>query len=358
MSTTQASAEDRHDRRRERRLRQAPPDRPALLAGAAGQRDRPDGHPSGAARPDPRPRHAPGAAGGAPGARITRTTDRRAALDGADYVICSIQVGGLEMYEPDVEIPRRYGIDQTVGDTLGPGGVFRGLRTVPVLVSIARDMEALCPHALLVNYSNPMNINMWGVSAPTQDSQHRALPLGAGHGRPAGPLPGRPARRALLLVRRDQPPGLVPGPAPGARRGAGGGPLPPAAPEAGRPGDVRPGPGALRGDAPLRLLRHREHPPHERVRPLVPHLKRSRSSASPPPAGTTSTSARTARTRTTRRWSARPGGEEPIETERTHEYCSYIVNSMETNTPYVMNANVPNTLGPLRRRSAAGPAPC
>ena len=56
------------------------------------------------------------------GARITRTTDRRAALDSADYVICSIQVGGLEMYEPDVEIPRRYGIDQTVGDTLGPGG--------------------------------------------------------------------------------------------------------------------------------------------------------------------------------------------------------------------------------------------
>src|SRR3712207_1288200 len=85
-------------------------------------------------------------------ASVTKTTDRRAALDGADYVVCSIQVGGLEMYEPDVEIPRRYGIDQTVGDTLGPGGVFRGLRTVPVLVSIGRDMEALCPHALFVNY--------------------------------------------------------------------------------------------------------------------------------------------------------------------------------------------------------------
>src|SRR5919106_4827265 len=98
------------------------------------------------------------------GAKITKTTDRRAALDGADYVISMIQVGGLEMYEHDVEIPRRYGIDQTVGDTLGPGGVFRGLRTIPVLTSIAKDMEELCPRALFINYSNPMNINMWAVS--------------------------------------------------------------------------------------------------------------------------------------------------------------------------------------------------
>ncbi len=73
-------------------------------------------------------------------ARVWTTTDRRAALDGADYVVCSIQVGGLGMYAHDVEIPRTYGIDQTVGDTLGPGGVFRGLRTIPVFQSIARDM--------------------------------------------------------------------------------------------------------------------------------------------------------------------------------------------------------------------------
>src|SRR5438093_5594814 len=98
-------------------------------------------------------------------ATVTKTTDRREALDGADYVICSIQVGGLEMYEHDVGIPRRYGVDQTVGDTLGPGGVFRGLRTVPVLASIGQDMAELCPHALFVNYSNPMNINMWGFHA-------------------------------------------------------------------------------------------------------------------------------------------------------------------------------------------------
>jgi len=100
---------------------------------------------------------------GAP-TRIEATTDRRAALDGANYVIIMIQVGGLEAFEMDVTIPRRHGVDQTVGDTIGPGGVFRGLRTVPVLLSICRDMEELCPHALLINYANPMAINCWAMN--------------------------------------------------------------------------------------------------------------------------------------------------------------------------------------------------
>ena len=91
--------------------------------------------------------------------KVEATLDRRAALDGADYVVVMIQVGGLEMYEPDVVIPRRYGVDQTVGDSLGPGGVFRGLRTIPVLLDICRDMAELCPNALLINYSNPMALN-------------------------------------------------------------------------------------------------------------------------------------------------------------------------------------------------------
>ena len=101
-------------------------------------------------------------------AKVESTLDRRRALDGADYVIVMIQVGGLDAFKTDVEIPRRYGIDQTVGDTLGPGGVFRGLRTVPVLVDICRDMSELCPEALLVNYSNPMAINCWGLNAATK----------------------------------------------------------------------------------------------------------------------------------------------------------------------------------------------
>ncbi|MEL6272657.1 MAG: alpha-glucosidase/alpha-galactosidase, partial [Chloroflexota bacterium] len=98
-------------------------------------------------------------------ATIEATTDRREALKGADYVVCMIQVGG---YEPatviDFEIPRKYGLEQTIGDTLGIGGIMRGLRTIPVLVDIVRDMEQLCPDALFINYVNPMCINQWALS--------------------------------------------------------------------------------------------------------------------------------------------------------------------------------------------------
>jgi alpha-galactosidase len=101
---------------------------------------------------------------GAP-ATISATTDRRAALDGAGYVINMIQVGG---YEPctvtDFEIPKRFGLRQTIGDTLGIGGIMRGLRTIPVLLSICRDMEEVCPDAWLLNYSNPMAMNCRAVN--------------------------------------------------------------------------------------------------------------------------------------------------------------------------------------------------
>ncbi len=92
-------------------------------------------------------------------ARVTQTTSRQRALDGANYVIVTFQVGGLEAYRHDVEIPRRYGLDQCVGDTLGPGGVFRFLRSAPAYHEIAQDMRTLCPDALLINYANPMAMN-------------------------------------------------------------------------------------------------------------------------------------------------------------------------------------------------------
>lgn len=84
------------------------------------------------------------------------TLDRREALKDADYVIIMIQVGGFEAFKHDYEIPLKYGVDQCIGDSLGPGGVFRGLRTIPVLADIVRDMEELCPNAYLLNYANPM----------------------------------------------------------------------------------------------------------------------------------------------------------------------------------------------------------
>lgn len=100
--------------------------------------------------------------------RIEATTDRREALGSADYVICMIQVGG---YKPstviDFDIPRKYGLRQTIADTLGVGGIMRGLRTIPVLLDIAKDMEELCPDALFLNYVNPMAINQWALSRGT-----------------------------------------------------------------------------------------------------------------------------------------------------------------------------------------------
>ena len=102
------------------------------------------------------------------GAKIESTTNRRKALNGADYVIITIDVGGLEAYLSDIQIPDKYGVNQNVGDTLGPGGVFRGLRLVPILLDICMDMENICPDALLINYSNPMAISCWSMNKATR----------------------------------------------------------------------------------------------------------------------------------------------------------------------------------------------
>ena len=100
-------------------------------------------------------------------ARVEATTDRREAVRDADYVITTFQQGGLDAYELDIEIPQRYGVEQCVGDTLGPGGVFRALRTIPVLIGLCHDMDDLAPGALLLNYVNPMVANCWAVDVAT-----------------------------------------------------------------------------------------------------------------------------------------------------------------------------------------------
>jgi alpha-galactosidase len=100
---------------------------------------------------------------------IQATLDRREALAGADYVVCMIQVAG---YTPgtviDFEIPKKYGLRQTIADTLGIGGIMRALRTIPILLDICRDMEELCPNAILLNYVNPMAINCWALHRATR----------------------------------------------------------------------------------------------------------------------------------------------------------------------------------------------
>jgi len=99
--------------------------------------------------------------------RLEATTDRRDAVRDADYVITTFQQGGLDAYALDIEIPQRYGVEQCVGDTLGPGGVFRALRTIPVLIDLCYDMDDVAPDALLLNYVNPMAANCWAVDVAT-----------------------------------------------------------------------------------------------------------------------------------------------------------------------------------------------
>ncbi len=89
-------------------------------------------------------------------AKVIATTDRQEALKGADAVLCTILAGSVDVWQHDILIPKKYGIDTNVGDTRGVSGVFRALRTIPVMVSIAKDMEKLCPDAILLNYTNPM----------------------------------------------------------------------------------------------------------------------------------------------------------------------------------------------------------
>lgn len=87
---------------------------------------------------------------------VTATTDRRTVLDGADYVVTTIAVGGRMGWQRDIEIPRTYGIFQPVGDTALPGGISRAMRMIPQMIAIARDIAELCPNAIFFNYSNPM----------------------------------------------------------------------------------------------------------------------------------------------------------------------------------------------------------
>ena len=98
---------------------------------------------------------------------ISAHIDRREALRGADFVVNTIQVGGARATQLDFDVPARFGLRYTIADTVGVGGVFRGLRTIPIVLGIARDMEEFCPDAWLLNYTNPLAILVRAVSEAT-----------------------------------------------------------------------------------------------------------------------------------------------------------------------------------------------
>ncbi len=89
-------------------------------------------------------------------AKVTATTDRREVLKDADAVLVTILCGSTDVWKYDIEIPKKYGVDINVGDTRGPSGIFRALRTIPTMLEICKDMEELCPNAVMLNYTNPM----------------------------------------------------------------------------------------------------------------------------------------------------------------------------------------------------------
>ena len=107
--------------------------------------------------------------GGYDKASLSASADRRDVLSGADYVIISILVGGYEAIAPEIEIPKKYGVDQCIGDTLTPGGIMRCMRTLPVLAGIAADIMDLCPDAVVLNYTNPMSMLCGGTLRAVPD---------------------------------------------------------------------------------------------------------------------------------------------------------------------------------------------
>ena len=116
-------------------------------------------------------------------AKVTATLDRKAALEGADGVAITILSGGPEVFRTDIEIPKKYGVDTNIGDTRGPSGIFRFLRTAPPMLEICRDVEKYCPNAVVLNYTNPMamlcrflqsetKVNVTGLCHSVQGTAH------------------------------------------------------------------------------------------------------------------------------------------------------------------------------------------
>lgn len=137
------------------------------------------------------------------------TTDLREALNGANYVITIFRSGTIRHQELEYEIPMKYGIDQVVSDTLGPGGIFRGLRTLKDLFEVLDVMEQECPGAYLLNYVNPMSMNTIALSRRAPDRQgRRALPQRAAHFAADCGVDRNAVRKTPLPCRRRQPYGV------------------------------------------------------------------------------------------------------------------------------------------------------
>ena len=274
-------------------------------------------------------------------AQVIADTDRRAVLEGADFVIVSIAVGGPAYSGPafhaEKMIPKKYDVDQSVADTLGPGGIFRSLRCAPELVAIAKDMEELCPDALMINYTNPMATLCWAIDKATSiktvglchsvqgTSKQLAGYIGAPYEEISYWVAGINHMAWFLEFKRngqDATPQL--------RQAL-------EDPEVYAKDRVR-----------WEIFRHfdyfvtessthmSEYVPYFRKRPdIMEPLGLSFREPNPDPTQT--------------RWSKEDSpllrqamGEEPIDLKGSHEYASHIIHSVVTDTPFRLNGNVPN----------------
>ena len=108
---------------------------------------------------------------------LKASTDRKELLPGTDYIVNSIEVSGIECVRFDNDIPLEYGVSQNIGDTIGPGGLFKSLRTIPVWLEILKDAERMCPNALVLNYTNPMNMMCLAAADEAAHGSRRSMPL-------------------------------------------------------------------------------------------------------------------------------------------------------------------------------------
>ena len=143
--------------------------------------------------------------------RITATTDRRRAVEGAHYVINCARIGGLEAYRHDIEIPLQYGVDQCVGDTICAGGILYGQRNIPVILDFCRDIrEVAAPGARFLNYANPMAMNTWAAIDYGKVDTDRPVPRHPAWRRTdRSRARRRRSERARIRLLRHQPPDLV-----------------------------------------------------------------------------------------------------------------------------------------------------
>ena len=142
-------------------------------------------------------------------AKVISTKSRIEALKDADGVVSTINIGDLDVWANDITIPKKYGVDINVGDTRGPAGIFRAMRTLPEMLAICKDIETYCPGAIFLNYTNPMAMLCRGMQGETKVNV--TLPQCTGNGRNAGEVDRSRYGGYYIYLCRHQPSGLLSG---------------------------------------------------------------------------------------------------------------------------------------------------